>query len=109
MVDSVHSDASSDESATANHSGGQLAEQRGRREGELARRRDRLESLLAERNFEEAEVELVHVDDLPRLVAEGVISHALVVVAFYWHDLLRRGPGADGGERGPAGGGPQQA
>ena len=67
---------------------------------------------VAQPNFdgtEEAEVELVHVDDLPRLVAEDVISHALVVVAFYWYDLLRRGPGADGGERGPAGGGPQQA
>jgi len=48
---------------------------------------------------EEAEVELVHVDDLPRLVAEGTISHALVVVAFYWHELARRGGlGGGGGE-----------
>jgi ADP-ribose diphosphatase len=40
---------------------------------------------------EEAEVVLVPLADLSELVRAGHISHALVVVAFYWHDLLRRG------------------
>ncbi len=63
-------------------------------------------TLVAKPSFdgtEEAEVELVPVEDLPRLVAEGVISHALVVVAFYWHELARRGalgPGGGGRTRG---------
>jgi ADP-ribose pyrophosphatase len=40
---------------------------------------------------EEAEVVLVPAADVPSWVREGRISHALVVAAFYWHDLLRRG------------------
>ena len=39
---------------------------------------------------EETEVVLVPLAEIPALVREGSISHALVVVAFYWHDLLRR-------------------
>lgn len=38
---------------------------------------------------EETEVVLVPLDDIPRLIREGVISHALVVVAF--HHLLLAG------------------
>ena len=34
---------------------------------------------------------LVPADDVPRMVAEGKISHALVVVALYYFDLWRRG------------------
>lgn len=34
---------------------------------------------------------LVPADDVPRVVAEGQISHALVVVALYYFDLWRRG------------------
>lgn len=40
---------------------------------------------------EEVEVVLVPLRDVPRLVAEGAISHALVVAAFYRHELLERG------------------
>jgi 8-oxo-dGTP pyrophosphatase MutT (NUDIX family) len=40
---------------------------------------------------EEAEVVLVPLREIPELVRSGAISHALVVVAFYWHDLLSRG------------------
>jgi 8-oxo-dGTP pyrophosphatase MutT (NUDIX family) len=40
---------------------------------------------------EETEVELVPLAEIPGLVRSGRISHALVVVAFYWHDLLRAG------------------
>jgi len=40
---------------------------------------------------EEAEVVLVPSRAIPDLVRSRQISHALVVVAFYWHDLLRRG------------------
>jgi ADP-ribose diphosphatase len=39
---------------------------------------------------EDAEVVLVPLRELPSLVREGRISHALVVAAFYWHDLQRR-------------------
>lgn len=39
---------------------------------------------------EETEVMLVPVAQLPELVREGRITHALVVTAFYWYDLLRR-------------------
>ena len=38
--------------------------------------------------IEETEVRLVTVRELPGLVRSGRITHALVVVAFYWHDLL---------------------
>lgn len=38
---------------------------------------------------EETEVELVPLEDVPGLVASGVISHALVVSAFYLFDLWR--------------------
>ena len=37
---------------------------------------------------EETEVRLVPASELPELVRSGRITHALVVVAFYWHDLL---------------------
>jgi 8-oxo-dGTP pyrophosphatase MutT (NUDIX family) len=40
---------------------------------------------------EETEVILVPVERLPDLVRQGKITHALVVTAFYWYDLLRRG------------------
>jgi 8-oxo-dGTP pyrophosphatase MutT (NUDIX family) len=40
---------------------------------------------------EEAEVLLVPAIQLPALVRERKITHALVVTAFYWYDLLRRG------------------
>jgi ADP-ribose pyrophosphatase len=39
---------------------------------------------------EETEVSLVPVTHLPDLVRQGKITHALVVTAFYWYDLLRR-------------------
>jgi 8-oxo-dGTP pyrophosphatase MutT (NUDIX family) len=38
---------------------------------------------------EETEVVLVPLTDVPDLIRRGLISHALVVVAFYWHDLKR--------------------
>ena len=37
---------------------------------------------------EETEVCLVSASELPELVRSGRITHALVVVAFYWYDLL---------------------
>lgn len=40
---------------------------------------------------EETEVVLVPLDDIPRLIREGVISHALVVVAFHHLLLADRG------------------
>jgi 8-oxo-dGTP pyrophosphatase MutT (NUDIX family) len=40
---------------------------------------------------EEVEVVRVPMVEVPDLVRAGTISHALVIVAFYWHDLLRRG------------------
>ena len=40
---------------------------------------------------EETEVILVPVGELPELVRQERITHALVVVAFYWYDLLKRG------------------
>ncbi len=40
---------------------------------------------------EETEVTLLPVSELPELVRQGRITHALVVVAFYWYDLLKRG------------------
>jgi len=39
---------------------------------------------------EEAEVLLVPAAQLPELVQQGKITHALVVTAFYWYDLLKR-------------------
>ncbi len=39
---------------------------------------------------EETEVILVPVGELPELVRQERITHALVVVAFYWYDLLKR-------------------
>ena len=42
---------------------------------------------------EETEVLLVHASELPELVRQERITHALVVVAFYWYDLLKRGTG----------------
>ena len=46
---------------------------------------------------EEAEVVLVPRAGIPDLVRSGRISHALVVVAFYWHDqLVRREDGRAG-------------
>ncbi len=39
---------------------------------------------------EETEVTLVPVSALPEIVRQGLITHALVVVAFYWYDLLKR-------------------
>ena len=42
---------------------------------------------------EETEVILVHTDELPELVSQERITHAVVVVAFYWYDLLKRGLG----------------
>jgi len=38
---------------------------------------------------EETEVVLVPLREIPELVRQGQISHALVVVAFYWHHLMR--------------------
>ncbi len=38
---------------------------------------------------EEAEVTLVPLSNIPALIRQQAISHALVVVAFYWHDLSR--------------------
>ncbi len=38
---------------------------------------------------EEAEVTLVPLSNIPALVKQGAISHALVVVAFYWHGLVQ--------------------
>ena len=38
---------------------------------------------------EETEVVLVPLSEIPDLVRQGRISHALVVVAFYWHHLMR--------------------
>jgi len=46
---------------------------------------------------EEAEVTLVPLSDISALVRQGAISHALVVVAFYWQDLFSRGPTASSG------------
>ena len=40
---------------------------------------------------EETEVILVPVGELPELVRQERITHALVVVAFYRYDLLKRG------------------
>jgi len=40
---------------------------------------------------EETEVILVPSSQLSELVRQGKITHALVVTAFYWYDLLRRG------------------
>ncbi|HEY8518199.1 MAG TPA: NUDIX hydrolase [Candidatus Binatia bacterium] len=42
---------------------------------------------------EETEVELVPLADIPRLVREGMITHALVVSAFHLLDLWRREQG----------------
>ena len=42
---------------------------------------------------EETEVILVHTGELPELVRQERITHALVVVAFYWYDLLKRRAG----------------
>ena len=42
---------------------------------------------------EETEVTLVHADELPELVRQERITHALVVVAFYWYDLLKHRTG----------------
>lgn len=39
---------------------------------------------------EEAEVILVPLSNVPALIRQGAISHALVVVAFYWQDLFLR-------------------
>ncbi len=39
---------------------------------------------------EETQVVLVPRAEIPSLVRDGRISHALVVVAFYWDELLRR-------------------
>ncbi len=41
---------------------------------------------------EETEVVLVPLEKVPSLVRQGAISHALVVVAFYWQDLFSRYP-----------------
>ena len=46
-----------------------------------------------ETNFdttEETEVTLTPLADIPDLIRQGHITHALVVVAFHWHDLLCR-------------------
>jgi ADP-ribose pyrophosphatase len=40
---------------------------------------------------EETEVEAVPLAEIPRLIASGVISHALVISAFYLFDLWRSG------------------
>jgi 8-oxo-dGTP pyrophosphatase MutT (NUDIX family) len=40
---------------------------------------------------EETEVALVPATQLSDLVRQGRITHALVVTAFYWYDLLQRG------------------
>ena len=42
---------------------------------------------------EETEVRLVQASELPELVHSGRITHALVIVAFYWYDLLGRSKG----------------
>jgi 8-oxo-dGTP pyrophosphatase MutT (NUDIX family) len=41
---------------------------------------------------EEAEVILVPAVQIPDLVRQGKITHALVVTAFYWYDLWQRNP-----------------
>jgi hypothetical protein len=46
-----------------------------------------------ETNFdttEETEVVLVPYRQIPDLVRQGGITHALVVTAFYWYELLRQ-------------------
>ena len=40
---------------------------------------------------EETEVTLAPLVDIPDLIRQGHITHALVVVAFHWYDLLKRG------------------
>jgi 8-oxo-dGTP pyrophosphatase MutT (NUDIX family) len=41
---------------------------------------------------EDIEVVLIPLADIPKLILEGEIDHAMVITAFYWHDLqLRRG------------------
>ena len=41
---------------------------------------------------EDIEVVLIPLADIPNLILEGEIDHAMVITAFYWHDLqLRRG------------------
>ncbi len=39
---------------------------------------------------EETEVFLAPLADIPDLIRQGQITHALVVVAFHWHDLLSK-------------------
>ena len=39
---------------------------------------------------EETEVTLAPLADIPDLIRQGHITHALVVVAFHWYDLLKR-------------------
>jgi ADP-ribose pyrophosphatase len=34
---------------------------------------------------EDVEVEIVPLKDIPKLIQEGVITHALVIAAFYWY------------------------
>ncbi len=42
---------------------------------------------------EETEVTLAPLASIPDLIRQGHITHALVVVAFHWYDLLKRGTG----------------
>ncbi|MBP1719913.1 MAG: hydrolase, partial [Deltaproteobacteria bacterium] len=34
---------------------------------------------------EDVEVEIVPLRDIPKLIQEGIITHALVIAAFYWY------------------------
>ncbi len=45
---------------------------------------------------EDLRVALAPVDDVPRMIAAGEITHAHVLAAFYWYELWRRREGAAG-------------
>jgi 8-oxo-dGTP pyrophosphatase MutT (NUDIX family) len=41
---------------------------------------------------EDIEVVLIPLAEIPKLISKGEIDHAMVITAFYWHDLqVRRG------------------
>ena len=41
-------------------------------------------------NLEEIEVQIMPLSQVPEMIATGKISHALVIAAFYYHDLYQR-------------------
>jgi ADP-ribose pyrophosphatase len=42
-------------------------------------------NLLPQDSTEDIEVQIVPIADIPRLIREGKITHALVIAAFYWY------------------------